>query len=115
MRVFRYLVCAAIAILLAGCGEDPLSASVTVRYEVTGSAESVNIDYLDSNGDLAIVNGQGVPWEITFSANKGDQVYLSAKRTGETGTVTVKIYKDGTLLDEDTSTDSSAATAEGTL
>ncbi len=115
MRVLRYITVALIAVLLAGCGEDPLSASITVRYEVTGSAETVNIDYLDSSGDLAIINGQNIPWEITFSANKGDQVYLSAKRTGETGTVTVKIYKDGSLLDEDTSTDSSAATAEGTL
>lgn len=115
MRVLRYTMIAAIAILLAGCGEDPLSASVTVRYEVTGSAEVVNIDYIDSNGDLAIVNGQETPWEIIFSANKGDQAYLSAKRTGDTGTVTVKIYKDGTLFDEDTSTDDTAATAEGTL
>ena len=101
MRVLRYITVALIAVLLAGCGEDPLSASITVRYEVTGSAETVNIDYLDSSGDLAIINGQNIPWEITFSANKGDQVYLSAKRTGETGTVTVKIYKDGSLLDED--------------
>ena len=115
MRILRYFAMAAVAILLAGCGEDPLSASVTVRYEVNGSAETVNIDYIDSSGDLAIINGQQTPWEITFSANKGDQVYLSGRRTGETGTVTVKIYKDGTLLDEDTSTDSSAATAEGTL
>lgn len=115
MRFIRFFVIAAIAIVLAGCGDDPLSASITVKYEITGTAEAVNIDYIDSSGDLAIINGQELPWEITFSANRGDQVYLSAKRTGETGTVTVKIYTNGTLLDEDTSTDDTAATAEGTL
>lgn len=112
----KKLIIAAVFLgLLAGCGDDPLNASITVKYEVTGSAESVNIDYVDSNGDLAILNNQAVPWEITFSANSGDQVYLSASRTGDEGTVTVKIYKDGTLLAENTSTDGSAATAEGVL
>lgn len=115
MRGLKFLIPAAVLIFLGGCGEDPLSASVTVKYEVTGSAVTVNIDYIDSNGDLAIINGQELPWEITFSANKGDQVYLSAKRAGDSGTVTVKIYKDGTLMDEDTSTDDTSATAEGTL
>ena len=115
MHYLKYLLPLLLLVFLTGCGEDPLSASITVRYEVTGSSEAVNIDYIDSNGDLAIVNGQDLPWEITFSANKGDQVYLSAKRTGTEGTVTVKIYTDGTLLDEDTSTDDTAATAEGTL
>ena len=115
MRILRILITVAVLFVLTGCGEDPLSASITVKYQVTGSAEQVNIDYFDSNGDLAIVNGVVVPWEITFSANKGDQVYLSARRTGETGTVTVKIYKNGTLLDEDTSADASAATAQGIL
>ncbi len=115
MRITRILAAAGLLALLAGCGDDPLSASITVKYEVTGSASAVNIDYLDSNGDLAIINGQSLPWEITFSANKGDQVYLSAKRTGDSGTVTVKIYQNGTLLDEDTTADGSQAAAEGVL
>ena len=115
MRFLKLAIAAMALGYFAGCGDDPLSASVTVKYEVTGTASVVNIDYLDSNGDLAIINGQELPWEITFSANRGDQVYLSARRISETGTVTVKIFKDGTLLDEDTSTDDTAASAEGTL
>ena len=105
----------AILILITACTKDPLSTSVTVEYKVTGTAESVNIDYIDSNGKLAIINNVEIPWSLTFSANRGDAVFLSAKRIGDTGTVTVTIYRDGNVLDEDTSTDSAAAEAEGTL
>lgn len=115
MRFLKYAFVLSLALFLSACGEDPLSASVTVKYQITGSAEAVNIDYIDSVGDLVILNGQELPWEITFSANKGDQVYLSAKRTGSSGTVTVKIYSNGTLRFEDTSADGSLASAEGTL
>ncbi len=104
-----------IFLLLTACTKDPLSPSLTVEYKITGTAETVNIDYLDSNGDLVIINGVEIPWELTFSANSGDQVYLSAKRTGSDGTVTVTIYSDGNVLDEDTSTGPGAATAEGTI
>ncbi len=115
MRFLKYPFVLSVALFLSACGEDPLSASITVKYQITGSAGAVNIDYIDSNGDLVILNGQELPWEITFSANKGDQAYLSAKRTGSSGTVTVKIYSNGNLRFEDTSADGSAATAEGTL
>jgi len=110
-----FLVAAFIFLMAVSCGNDPLSASITVKYEVSGSALSADIDYIDSNGELAIINGQDLPWEITFSANTGDTVYLSAKRNGSEGAVTVTIYRNGTILCQDTSADGTSATAEGTL
>lgn len=116
MSKFRiYLTIVIVVSLLTSCGEEPASPSITVKYEVTGTADAVNIDYLDSNGDLVIINGLQIPWELSFSANQGDALYLSAKRTGSEGTVTVVIYTDGVVLDQDTSADATAATAEGTL
>ncbi|MEA3265680.1 MAG: MmpS family transport accessory protein [Candidatus Fermentibacteria bacterium] len=115
MRKFILGAFFAILILLTSCARDPLSPSLTVEYKITGTAEAVNIDYLDSNGDLVIINGVEIPWELTFSANSGDQVYLSAKRTGSNGTVTVTIYSDGNVFDQDTTSDATSATAEGTL
>ena len=115
MGKYIFVALLAISLLLTGCTKDPLSPSLTVEYKITGTAEAVNIDYLDSNGDLVIINGVEIPWELTFSANSGDQVYLSAKRTGSDGTVTVTIYSDGNVFDQDTTSDATAATAEGTL
>ncbi len=104
-----------VVLFLSACDTEPLSASLTVKYEITGTAEKVNIDYIDSNGELVIINNISLPWELTFSANQGDSVFLSAKRTGTTGTVTVIIYKDGTVLDEATSSDGTTAEVDGTL
>ena len=102
-------------ISISACDKEPLSASITVKYEVTGTAEKVNIDYIDSTGDLVIINNISLPWELTFSGNSGDAVFLSAKRTGTNGTVTVSIYKDAVLLDQTTSSDGTTAEASGTL
>lgn len=75
----------------------------------------MNIDYLDQGGNLAILNGESVPWEVTFTRDEGEQAYLSATRVGDTGSVTVKIYSNGTVLGQDTSADGSMAEIEVTL
>ena len=116
MSKFRiYLIVVIALLLLSSCGQEPTSPSITVKYEVTGTADAVNIDYFDSNGDLAIINNVQLPWELSFSASDNDAVFLSATRTGSTGDVTVTIYADDVDFAHDTSTDGSAATAEGTL
>lgn len=116
MRKLNLLLLILIAILIGlACDSEPLSASLTVKYEVTGTAEKVNIDYIDNTGELVIINNISLPWELTFSGNQGDTVFLSAKRTGATGTVTVVIYKDGSVLDQATAPDGETAEAEGTL
>ena len=102
-------------LILVGCNEDPFSPSVTVRYKVSGTAETVNIDYFDSNGDLAILTNVTSPWEISFSAKHGDEVYLFAQRVGDSGTVSVTIYSDGEVLDEELSSGAAGATAQGTI
>jgi|GEM_PF-1276923 len=104
-----------LTVLFAGCANDPLSASVTVKYQVSGTAAYADIDYINENGQLAIINNVSLPWSITFTRDKGDMVSLSATNTGTTGTVIVEIFSNGTLFATDTSSDSTAATAEGIL
>lgn len=115
MRKSMFVALLTIFLLLTACTKDPLSYSVTVEYKVTGTAEAVIIGYLDSNGDIVTINGVETPWELTFSANHGDPVFLSANRTGSDGTVTVTIYSDGNVFDQDTTSDATSATAEGIL
>ncbi len=61
MRFLKYACLLSLALLLSACGEDPLSASVTVKYQITGSAEAVNIDYIDSSGDLSFSTARSFP------------------------------------------------------
>ena len=104
-----------VVVFLTACAKDPLSPTVTVEYKVTGTAEAVDLDYIDADGELAILNGVQVPWELSFSADRGRTVLLSAKNTGTTGTVTVTIYVNGNVFDEETVTGAATATAEGTI
>lgn len=115
MKKHLLLWMALFILLTASCGSDPLAASYVVKYTVTGTAETGNIDYFDENGGLAIINGIQIPWSHSFSASRGHEVYITAQRTSQQGTVTVTIYRNNEILDQATSSDGGAATAQGTI
>jgi len=95
---------------------NPFDSSIDVRYEVTGSAESVNITYENLNGGISQVTGMPLPWSMTISGDPGDYVYLSAFNQGETGSVTVTIYKNGDVFKRASSEGSHVtASVSGTL
>ena len=66
-----------------------------IKYEVTGTADTVNITYKNEDGGTSQANGVSMPWTHTFKAQPGDSVYLSAQNNGESGAVTVSIFKEG--------------------
>ena len=82
---------------------NPFDTSIDVRYEVTGSAESVDITYENLNGGISQVTGMPLTWSITITGNPGDYVYLSAFNRGDSGNVTVTIYDDGDVFRRATS------------
>ena len=94
-----------------GCRSD--ENDVTVAYEVTGTALTVDITYSDSEGKIVQDDGQMFPWEpITFNV-PGDQVsgflvFLTAQNVDaaamDTDTITVTIEKDGLVFATDTDT-----------
>ena len=100
---------------IAGC-ENPFGGSIDVEYEVTGSAYTVDVTYENSGGSTSREYAVGVPWSYRFSADPGDEVYISAQNTGLYGTVTVAIYLDGEIFEAETSEGAyCTATASGTL
>ncbi len=95
---------------------NPFDTSIDVRYEVTGTAESVDITYENLNGGISQVTGLPLPWSITITGNPGDYVYLSAHNKGESGSITVTIYDDGDVFKRATSQGSHVtASVSGTL
>lgn len=102
--------------LLAGCS-NPLDNSRSVKYKVTSTAATVNVTFVNGSGDTVQNNGEEPPWEITFSADTGDFVYVSAQMMEDGDhSVTVTIYSDGDVFDTSTSTGPYAiASASGTL
>jgi hypothetical protein len=101
--------------------QNALRPLYNVAYAVTGTATSASVTYTNEDGGTSQEANATLPWKYSFKAEgsfetEGPSVYLSAQNDGETGDVTVTIYKD--YKEFKTSTSKGAhviATAEGTL
>lgn len=102
-----------------GCSESPTEPEIKnyeVKYEISGTATTVDITYTNSTGGTSQLSDVSVPWTLTFRRDEGEFVYVSAQNQNDTGSVTATIYRDGSTLQ--TSTSSGAyviATASGSL
>ena len=80
------------------------AAEHQVRYEVTatyyGLKLPVDIAYRDAAGKTVKVSSQ-VPWTLTFAAQPGQPLSLSAANTIDYGYIRCAIYLDGVLLKKD--------------
>lgn len=110
------LIAAAIGIGICASVGNELTKEFQVRYEVTGSAETVDITYQNADGGTSQLSGVTLPWSTTFTGQALDFVYVSAQNKGETGTVTATIYRDGEQFKSSTSEGAYViASADGTL
>ena len=108
----KYLIFFLCILIISSCDIFDLD----IKYEVTGTADTVNITYKNEDGGTSQANGVSMPWTYLFKAQPGDSVYLSAQNNGESGTVTVTIYKDGSEFKKSSSTGAFCiATASGLL
>lgn len=84
-----------------------------VEYRVRGSRASLT--YANDQEGTAQVSNATLPWSYAFSgARTGQFLYISAQNTGDSGVITVEIYKRGTLYRTTTSSGAFAiATASG--
>lgn len=82
----------------------------SIKYEVTGSAPSVTVEYLDARQSDVISTSKSLPWVYQFrSDGKTRLLHVTAKWT--TGTADVNIYADDVLVEEGTAVDDWTATA----
>lgn len=88
-------------------------ASPALEYRVTGSRASLT--YSNCTAGTSQVGAANLPWSFTCSSvPSGQFVYISAQNTGDSGTVTVSIYKRGVLYRTSSSTGAFViATASG--
>ena len=86
-----------------------------IEYKATGTASNVFVTYENEDGGTS-QKEVSVPWLYSFSAGPGFFVYISAQNQGETGSVTVTIYKSGAVFKTSTSTGAYViASASGSL
>lgn len=88
-----------LAILSLSCNKQSTKPIIyTLKYEVTGSAASVDITYENADGGSSQITNSPIPWSTSFSRAAGEYVYISAQNRGYYGDVTVTIYRNNTLF-----------------
>jgi len=68
-----------------------------VVYEITGSAEKVDVTLSNSSGGTEQYDDVSLPARYTYTTFSNWFLYISAQNQGEYGTVRVTIYTDGEL------------------
>jgi hypothetical protein len=69
----------------------------TVVYKIDGSPTAAMITYQDSNGGISQATASNFPWTYSFTAGRGDFLYVSAQidQESDPGALTVTITKNG--------------------
>ena len=74
-----------------------------VTYEVTGTAERVDVTYQNDEGGISQCSDVRLPWSRLLLSRPGDYVSVLAQNQGDSGTVTVPIYRAGVQFKTTTS------------
>ena len=75
---------------------------VRVRYEVTSTAGSADIELFDADGDLGSYRLAPTPWHLTERVHGDAYVRLRARNSRPLGTVSAAIYVDDILWKRET-------------
>ena len=91
-----------VLIFLCGCENDDPQTSYAIKYEVTGTAALVNITYTNDFG-FEFSFDTHLPWYWgEFYTIEGNQLSLIGRNLTAEGDITVIIYVDGEIADQDT-------------
>jgi len=100
-------------LVFTSCEED---TSGIVEYKVTSNKSGFDITYQNAVGNTEQKDIQSSSWNISFSGEQGDFVYISAQTNNTNATITAEIYYNGKLIENSTSNGSYViATASGSL
>ena len=97
----KYWLIVLVLFLLLSCDLD---TSRTVQFYASSTSGFVSGNYLWIGGFNSIADKPS-PWSVEVETEKDDYVILTIFNSLGTGTVTAKIYVDGTLFREISGTD----------
>jgi hypothetical protein len=113
-RIYLLITVLFIGLILTSCEKEELSG--TVKYEVTCSPSGFDITYENSSGNTEQKTISSGSWTTTFTGNQGNFVYISAQADNENANITAKIYYQGDVIEQASSSgDYVIATASGSL
>jgi hypothetical protein len=87
-----------------------VSYDYKLEYIIEGTAEKADIELIDDKGVTRTFRSVSLPTKYQYKTFCLCRAYVSAKRVGDTGAVTVKLFKRGRYFKEATSNDYHSAT-----
>lgn len=94
-----------IFIVLVACEKE--RQEVKVKYEISNAYSPLEINYRNSDGNIAtetvdFESNEDV-WNYTYTDNRGEIVYISTRYTDSTSSVNVQILVDGKVYKQGSS------------
>ena len=83
-----------LSVLLFGCKKEPVYYS----YEVTGTSGNYFVTIENASGDTEQYSEVGNGWRYTWTQTGARWLYVSAQNNLNSGTVIVKIIRDGAVV-----------------
>jgi hypothetical protein len=88
-----------IAYAFSGCNEPSEPSILNVKYQVIGSADSIDIIFKKPERELFVERpNASPPWDYSFQAEAGEYVFVSGRNRGESGSVCVRIWREGKIF-----------------
>jgi hypothetical protein len=113
---FKFNVLAALCVVLitiTGCKKESMESDY--KYEVSGSAGDFSITCEGAPSGTVQYSNVGSGWAYTWTQTGTRWLYMSAQNNTSSGSVTVKIIRDGKVLAQQTSSGAYViATVNGT-
>lgn len=115
-KIYPFLIAVFIVLIHFSCEKEYIEPDRTVKYEVKCSPNGFDITYTNSSGNTEQKDISEGSWEISFQGESGDFVYISAQADNENANISVKIYYQGSIIEQASSSgDYVIATASGLL
>ena len=103
MKKLFVIMLGVMIVLFAIGGVCVTTETYQITYEVTGTALAASLTFTNEDGGTSQESDVWLPWTYSFEAEEGDWVSILAQNTGDTGSVTVTIYRDGEVFRTSTS------------
>jgi hypothetical protein len=112
----KFLSLLILCTMFISCEKGDVFGKADYSMEVTGSASNYSVTYSTSlTGGSQQRDPVSSGWKVNWQASGSNWCYISAQNNTSSGTVTVKIFRNGNLMNSKTSSGAYViAQADGT-
>ena len=89
--------------IFSSCETEEVAVAVEYKYEVTGTSGNYSVTIQNTDDQTQQYSNVGNGWWYKWTQTGTRWLYLSAQNNNSSGSVTVRIYRAGKVVAENTS------------